>query len=150
MWRHIWKWLKGWTCGGPHFVVGPPEDPYLWRWYVIPRNPICCIYIHKFLRDDDDRAMHDHPWSSVSLLVWGRYVEQTAQGKKEYRAGSVLFRKATHTHRIELPEGRPAWTLFVTGPRVREWGFHCPQGWVHWRKFTAADQPGRVGKGCDQ
>lgn len=42
------------------------------------------------------------------------------------------------------------WTLFITGPRCRHWGFHCPErGWVHWKLFTAADDPGDIGKGCD-
>jgi hypothetical protein len=33
---------------------------------------------------------------------------------------------------------------------VRDWGFHCPQGWVPWRKFVAADNPGAVGRGCGE
>ena len=59
-------------------------------------------------------------------------------------------------HRIELlePIGRKnnpirCWTVFITGPRVREWGFHCPQGWVHWKRFTAPGDKGSVGKGCE-
>ena len=69
-----------------------------------------------------------------------------------------------HAHRIELPQrvlrrhdgtvyGRvpvPTWTLFLFGPTVRDWGFHCPErGWVHWKEFTAAGRPGEIGKGCD-
>lgn len=28
---------------------------------------------------------------------------------------------------------------------------NCPSiGWVHWKLFTAADDIGAVGKGCDQ
>lgn len=172
------KWLTGWMTGGPHFVVGPHDRPYLLRWYVLPRNDWLNVYLHKFCRDDDDRALHDHPWPSLSLVLWGGYVEQTrtaatsagehwtaAKGvvtqhthvateytyvRKWYGIGSLLRRAATHTHRIELPGGKPCWTLFITGPRVREWGFHCPKGWVHWRDFTASHDVGQVGKGCDQ
>jgi hypothetical protein len=43
----------------------------------------------------------------------------------------------------------PCWTVFITGPIVREWGFHCPKGWVHWREFTDARDSGSIGKGCD-
>jgi len=32
------KWLKGWLSGKPHFIVGGKDDPYLYRWYVIPRS----------------------------------------------------------------------------------------------------------------
>jgi hypothetical protein len=146
----LWKWLAGWLSGGPHFVVGPPERPYLLRWYVLPRNPWFNVYLHRFLRDDDDRALHDHPWPSLSLLLAGRYIEHTATGRREYRTGNLVRRGAEHAHRIELPGGKPAWTLFVTGPRVREWGFHCPRGWVHWRKFVAETDHGNTGLGCDQ
>lgn len=128
LWRSVNKWFWGWMSGGPHFVVGSPESPYLLRWYIIPRNDWFNVYLHKFLRDDDDRAMHDHPWNSLSILIVGRYIEQTAAGRKLYKAGSVIRRKATHTHRVELIDGKPAWTLFLTGPKVRDWGFHCPQG----------------------
>lgn len=149
-WQRFKKWLVGWLHGGPHFVVGPPDNPYLHRWYIIPRNDWCCVYLHRFLRDDDDRAMHDHPWNSLSVLVWGKYIEQTAEGRKLYRWGSIIFRRATHTHRIELPEGKPAWTLFVTGSRIREWGFHCPKGWIHWKDFVDTTNTGNIGKGCGE
>lgn len=149
-WRSLKKWLLGWLRGGPHFIVGPPDRPYLHRRYILPRNPWINVYIHRFLRDDDDRALHDHPWASVSLLVRGRYVEETVAGRQEYRVGSIIFRSATYSHRVELPDGKPCWTLFITGRRVREWGFHCPRGWVHWKEFTKADKPGEIGKGCDQ
>ena len=41
----------------PNFVIGDPADPYLRRWYVIPRNPLFNIYLHQILRSDDDRAL---------------------------------------------------------------------------------------------
>ena len=160
-WARWSKWFTGWLHGGPHFVVGDPSNPYLRRWYIIPRNDWLCIYLHQFLRDDDDRALHDHPWHSLSFLVWGRYVEQTPTGKVDpatgeklylrrlYRMGSIKYRCAEYAHRIELVDGRPTWTLFFTGTRVREWGFLCPAGWRHWKEFTKADSPGEVGKGCD-
>jgi hypothetical protein len=33
---------------------------------------------------------------------------------------------------------------------VREWGFHCPRRWVHWRQFTAGPNGETVGKGCGE
>jgi hypothetical protein len=68
-------------------------------------------------------------------------------------AGQWKFRWGDAAHRVQLwrdPEGeKPCWTVFVTGPRVREWGFHCPKGFIPWQRFTASDDPGAVGKGCD-
>ena len=69
--------------------------------------------------------------------------------------GDIVHREATQAHRVVLfrdDNGKPqdAWTLFTTGPKIREWGFHCPKGWIHWTKFTDSRDSGAVGKGCDQ
>jgi hypothetical protein len=45
----------------PDFVIGG-DSPYMLRWWIIPRNKFFNIYLHRFLRSDDDRALHDHPW----------------------------------------------------------------------------------------
>lgn len=133
----------------PDIIIGPHHAPYMHRWYILPRNRWFNIYLHKFLNDDDDRALHDHPWPSVSFLLSGNYVEYTPSNMRRYRAGSVVFRRASHAHRIELPGGQPCWTLFITGPVVREWGFHCPKGWRHWKEFVDDRDRGQVGRGCD-
>jgi hypothetical protein len=90
--------------------------------------------------------------------------------------GWIRFRKATASHRLQLRNDyskghwvenhaqighttggsvwsvprMPAWTLFITGRRVRDWGFHCPKGWVPWQEFTDPTDSGRVGKGCGE
>lgn len=137
----------------PDFIIGGADNPYLMRWFVIPRNYIFNIYLHRFLRSDDDRALHDHPWFNFSLLLWGEYTEHTipaggVQRRIIYRAGDLKFRSAWYAHRVELHAG-PCWSLFVTGPRLRHWGFHCPAGWRHWREFTAPHNTGEIGKGCE-
>jgi hypothetical protein len=139
----------------PDVVIGGRDKPYLLRWFVIPRNPLFNVYLHLFMRSDDDRALHDHPWFNCSRILLGSYLEHTiAQGGIEravrMRRGDWRIRWTGRiAHRIELDDG-PCWTLFVTGPRYRQWGFHCPtRGWVHWQRFTAADDPGSIGKGCD-
>lgn len=135
----------------PDFIIGGAEAPYMRRWWVIPRNPVSNIYLHQILRSDDDRALHDHMYVNASVLLQGSYVEHTIEAggvhkRVERRAGDVVLRLPSTAHRLEVSE--PCWSLFVTGPRVREWGFHCPRGWVHWRAFTAPDDAGRIGRGC--
>jgi len=137
----------------PDFVIGKPGDDYLRRWFVIPRNVIFNIYAHQFIRSDDDRALHDHPWWNASILLDGEYVEHTIPAggvnqRKLYKAGDVKLRSARYAHRVELVSG-PCISLFITGPRLREWGFHCPAGWKHWKEFTAAHNSGEIGPGCD-
>lgn len=140
----------------PDFVIGGGASPYLLRWFLIPRNPIFNVYLHLFLRSDDDRALHCHPWANASLLLRGSYVEHTiaAGGVHQHRVmttGDFKVRPSgRHAHRIELTDG-PCWTLFITGPRYRQWGFHCAErGWVHWATFTAPGEPGQTGKGCSE
>lgn len=181
----------------PDFIVGAdnPQGAYLHRWYLTPwrnwqtycrdkaRNSptrrrklrawlvnwLPSLYLHCFLRDDDDRALHDHPSWAISYILLRGYIEHTiAAGgihqRREFAPGSLRLLPTRHTHRIELHKiapycmaagdqghaSQPCWTLFLFGPTVREWGFHCPQrGWVHWREFTADGKPGDVGKGCE-
>jgi hypothetical protein len=135
----------------PDFTIGPPNDVCLRRWYVIPRNRWFNIYLHQFLRSDDDKALHDHPWFNCSVLLRGEYLEHARGRIKLRRPWVPVFRRATVAHRVELIDGGSVWTLFLTGPKVRTWGFHCPKGWIPWTEF-AEERPGgnAVGKGCGE
>lgn len=134
----------------PDMVIGPPEAPYLLRWYIIPRNQTFNVYYHRMLRDDDDRALHDHPWSSFSTVTRGQIIETTKEGKRLLQKGDCIYRGPEFLHRLELVDGEPAETLFITGPREREWGFDCPKGWVHWQDFVNPESPGQIGRGCGE
>lgn len=136
-------------------LIGGSERPYLERWFVIPRNPLFNVYLHRFWRSDDDRALHDHPWWNVSLILRGSYTEHTIEAggihrRRDRRAGAMALRAARAAHRIEIDPSHAGQviTLFLTGPRLRVWGFHCPvAGWVDWRDFTSDDGL-TVGRGC--
>jgi len=136
----------------PDFVIGSPEAPYMHRWFVIPRNRWFNIYLHKIVRSDDDRALHDHPWWNVSIILRGGYFEHVPGAVRKRRAGSVVVRGALTAHRLEVDKriAPHAWTLFITGPRIREWGFHCPKGWVLWTDFVDDRDAGKVGRGCGE
>jgi hypothetical protein len=150
---HLWEA----THRAPDVVIGSRANPYLLRWHIIPRNRFLNVYFHLFLRSDDDRALHCHPWINLSFLLRGVYTEHTIRAggvhaKVRREAGDLKLRRATAAHRIELTDG-PCWTLFVTGPKVREWGFHHAKcGWVHWKDFTREDEFGSSvynEEGCD-
>jgi len=120
----------------PDQVIGGTRRPYLLRWCLIPKNRFFNVYIHVFFRSDDDRALHDHPWFWFSYLIQGSYAERTKKKCKVKREGSFRVRSPWTAHRIILMgdvEGKliPVTTLFITGPRIRKWGFHCEEGWVH-------------------
>ena len=140
----------------PDFVIG---GDYLLRWWILPRNPLLNVYLHVFGRSDDDRALHDHPWASCSIVLTGGYWEvlpcspsiPIASTFEVWRApGAVVVRGAREAHRIALDPGEYCVTLFITGPRVRSWGFWCPRGWRHWKEFTNPKDGGAtVGRGCE-
>lgn len=140
------EWLRRGLSGRPHQVIGDdPADPYLLRWYVIPRNPLINVYLHKFMRDDIDTALHDHPWWFVSLILRGGYIEYGESADRKSTAlcrtsvfdvrspfwrRCIAYRRATTRHRVALPHSpdggrQPCWTLIVTGRNSRTWGFWC-------------------------
>lgn len=158
-----WWFITRALSRDPDFVIGHHTEPYLRRWWIIPRNPLFNVYVHQILRSDDDRALHDHPWPNVSWLLAGSYTEvvPARRGQRpsaDFAPGGVrkikrytddvVFRWPWQSHRLEVTSGA-CWTLFITGPRVRRWGFRCAHGWRHWKIFTDPAAKGRVGRGCD-
>lgn len=153
----------------PDFIIGGHDNPYLLRWYLYGSEPHreepnrvqsktilgTRAYLHCFLRSDDDRAHHDHPARSVSVALRNSAVEHTiAAGGVNHRrvitAGDIRLRTAEFAHRIEIEPGTEFWTLFIFFRDTREWGFHCPNGWVHWKDFTAPGDAGAIGRGCGE
>lgn len=144
----------------PDFVIGKPGSAYMNRWYVIPRNRWFNLYLHEILRSDDDRALHDHPWVNCSIVLKGGYWEIVPEQAPSFSwpvpstldvwrgRGSVVFRRPSSAHRLVIAGASPCWSLFVTGPKVREWGFWCPRGWKLWTDFVDRGNTGAVGPGC--
>lgn len=132
----------------PDFTIG---DRQLERWFVIPRNPVFNIYLHRFNDSDENRAPHDHPWMSLGWIIGpGGYHDVGKKGVRWRHAGSLTWRLPTTAHRVVLANAQPVYTLFFTGPRVREWGFHCPNGWRHWTEFVSIVPGGnKIGRGCE-
>lgn len=120
--------------------IGPADCPMLRRWVLI--TPIGSIRLHNFLRPDDERDPHDHPWWFITILLRGSYVDETTfedgtVGLDYLRRGSVRFRPAQHRHKVKTYE---AWTLIITGRNARQWGFweRLPDHWS--QKFHDAKQ----------
>ena len=135
------------SANKPDFIIG--ED-YLLRWWLIPRNRVFNVYLHRVTGNDIDRALHDHPWINVSIILQNGYLEIRQSSATIRKPGHMIFRLPKTPHRLEvLGDNIPVWSLFITGPRVREWGFLCPAGWRHWEDFTDPKDKGQIGRGCD-
>ena len=127
--RKLQNYING---RNPDFTVG---TDYLQRWWIIPRNHLFNIYYHNFRISDDDRSFHDHMYMSISIILENSYIEHTLTGKFYRSAGDMKLRLPKTLHRIEIPEGKECWTLFITGPRVRTWGFQVGAIVRNWLGF---------------
>jgi hypothetical protein len=141
-------------------IKGVDGSPYLKRWSLfLPFG--ASIKLHHILRSDEDRDLHDHPWSFVSIILRGGYWEHTptriapnprddirswdgrpATTRHWYGVGSVLLRPAPWPHRLEIPPGHTAWSLVVTGTKKRVWGFRTICGWIPHFKYDKAKADG--------
>lgn len=151
----------------PSLVAGGLTDPFMLRWPVWHWGERFKVFLNLTLRNDDEGCLHDHPQWNATVPITpglremrgapnGEIVEVTLPDGDavereihipvsvvDLKPRKVYLRKPTDTHRIIVgdddyrPE-RGFWTLFMTGPRVREWGFHVfreDRGyvWVHSR-----------------
>jgi hypothetical protein len=110
-------------------ISGPDGRPKLHRYYLVGRGNTFGVFLHHFVASDEAWRMHDHPWRwAFALVLAGGYREWrlASDGRQWSRwlgRGHINIVSGTDFHRVELPRARPAWTLFVHGPKVRRWGF---------------------------
>lgn len=119
------------------------SEDYLRR-FIFLKTRHFSIYLHKILADDDI-CLHDHPWSFISIMLWGKYLERQRScwllefEEREYTeeryAPSIAYRPYPSPHRISLIDNKPCYTFVITGSKVRDWGFYTKKGWIHQKKY---------------
>ena len=146
------QWLLNFLerCGRKRIVMDRiNNEPYLERYYLFlkdrKRFPFN-VFLHRFLKSDPD-DVHDHPWPYATIILKGGYYEWTPQfgadGKKIGEIarwcgpGSFRWAGANSYHRIELDPEVECWTLFMPGPKQRDWGFLVKNKWVQWEQYLA-------------
>jgi hypothetical protein len=93
------------------------------------------LYLH-CMTGSDKNVLHDHPWANTSLILEGKVADHTPIGVHYRGPGDMAYRRAEELHRLEVLEG-PVWSLFLTGRKIREWGFQLPNGrWAPWATVT--------------
>lgn len=140
-------------------ITGCYDDGPLLTRYKLVQSARLNIYLHIFHRSDEDRELHDHPWTFLSLILWRGYTEVrprkelrailASEGmesvgrfpderleRKRYWPGMVLYRPAWWAHRVELPAGARSVSLVLITRKSREWGFFTRDGWKLWRSFV--------------
>lgn len=139
------------------------------RWWIFPANPWFNAYVHEHVRNDprtlhdhpcDNISIRlrgrlvefvplvgfhpDSPvvWGTVSNPKRTRRVHFDSRGMA-HDVGRpirfIRFCRAEDAHRLELVDGKPAWTLWIRFRNRRKWGFFEPTGW---RLARSRSQPG--------
>jgi hypothetical protein len=133
----------------------------LWRWTDVPssyivrlhifKTPWFAICLHWINGPDAEPHLHDHPVSFLSIILRGWYRERRVQSGKTQTAKSLSywtfdglpprrrfnFIRASREDRHKIVEVAPGTlTLALMGPKVQEWGFHTPEGWVYWKDYN--------------
>ena len=144
--REIWKETGKDKDGDPIRVL------YLRRYFLTPHWFPLRVWVHFIAKDDDDRDLHTHPWSFLSVVLRRGYLECMPDGSTHRReAGSWALRSAEDAHRVKLlpsigrfraPDGSAhwdavwgTWTLMIAARPRRTWGFVTKAGHVDWREY---------------
>jgi hypothetical protein len=108
------------------FIDGEGGEPYLERYYLGGALG-WRAYLHRFVDSDPDRGLHDHPWGrALSLVLVSGYdeirekpVADAPTIRRFVRPWRINWLRGDDFHRVILRGRRPAWTLFLHGPRTK-------------------------------
>jgi len=126
MWyRKVFVWRQ---------LGGLPECPYFRR--TVLNFGLFTIRFHKWFGDDDQRALHCHPFNFFTIVLNGGYTDVSESGDDILRAGSFRFRKAEYKHSVRdvIPNTR---TILITSKTLRRWGFYISGKLIKRDKYFA-------------
>lgn len=113
---------------------------YMGRWRVVDEDTragwwlerltgYASIRLHRIMRPDHDRDLHNHPFAYRTFILRGFYTETYADGLDGAPCGRGLLRGDTatgsprHYHRIDAVSEGGVWTLFCMTRNTDKWGF---------------------------
>jgi hypothetical protein len=134
--EYLHRWMLGRKMFVPDYDNGKP-DGMSSSW--LP-SEVENIYLHKFIRSDRDDP-HSHPWANVTLVLDGWYYEDVfiesdlnRVGTFYRTAGDVVVRTPGAIHAITETSSN-CLTLFLTGPKIQEWGFFKEGQFIHFQDY---------------
>lgn len=136
----------------------------------VVRERLGRILLHRMDAPDPGVDLHDHPWTFVSIVLWGGYTEQRALCREapllaqtaecyptcrrgvevERRPGSIKVMRLDECHTIIRLHRRRSWTLVIGGPRRRSWGFYLPTGYMSEAEYDSSVRAERRDLWSDQ
>lgn len=116
------------------------DSKYITRLHVV-KTPWFAVCLHWINSPDVEPWLHDHPVSFLSCVLRGKYCELRASGDGDvghrvHTWFNIIRASKFDRHRIIFVRQNTL-TLCFMGPKTREWGFHMPEGWVHWKEYYA-------------
>jgi len=136
--NRLYKSGTGWCFWRWTFV----DSEYITRLHLF-KTPWCALCVHWLNKPDPEPYLHDHPVSFLSIILFGGYWEKRFVGDENrsgYR-GIFNYVRASDKDRHSIVRMKPGTvTLAFMGPKTREWGYHTPDGWVHWKAYHHAQR----------
>ncbi len=105
----------------PHKDLGWKDIGEQFTRFTLLKTPWFRMYLHRLYAPKWHPLGHDHPWSFVTCILRGGYLEWTPMGKVYRPAGTVLYRDAEFAHNVITSD--VCWSIIVTGPKRRDWKF---------------------------
>lgn len=140
-------WLSGLL---PYRLISVRDQPYIERYYVGMLFGIT-FYLHRFIRDDSEPHLHNHPWvKGFSFILWGSYTEERVTDLDPLQPQGALTKQCNCRwfnvvngatfHRI-ISVKRGTWSLMCHGERhpTKGWGFLSSES-----RMRALDDPASV------
>jgi hypothetical protein len=91
------------------------------------------IRLHRIMREDRDRDLHDHPWDARTIILAGWYFEDRMNDPSNLKslgrishwrsAGQTAKLSFNEYHKITDVSPNGVWTLFITFKYRGTWGY---------------------------
>lgn len=138
-----------------HHITGRDGSIYMERYWLFSpydkvdksswRRRIPSVRLHRIMREDQDRHMHDHPWDARTIILDGWYNEERPirpYARYDYTTdywnrttGDTASLRFGEYHRITEVAPNGVWTMFITWKYCGTWGFLVDGKKVPWREY---------------
>lgn len=134
-----WIIIRSMRTPYAHIMSADGAEVYMYRfWLANPYNRdyvkrcswLPSIRVHRIMRADHDRALHNHPWLARTIILKDWYFEETPRhsgnGRRSHCRETGYTGRLTpgDYHRISCVPLEGVWTLFFTwGATPDGWGF---------------------------
>lgn len=116
-------------------------EDYLTRLRIV-QTPWFALLLHDIHEPDDGRDPHNHPWSFLSLVLRGHYVEYVYPDPASDRYHFIVRHRSLSVHRMGrssahriVEVGPRLKTLILVGRRASGWGFFIDGEYVPWQEY---------------